>query len=75
MKEWMDATLKRLSQKSETAKTIRYALTRWEALSRFCNDGRIEIDNNAAERALRCVALGRKTISSPAAMRAENAPR
>jgi transposase len=60
MKEWMDATLKRLSQKSETAKAIRYALTRWAALSRYCDDGRIEIDNNAAERALRCVALGRK---------------
>jgi transposase len=60
MKAWMDATLKRLSQKSETAKAIRYALTRWESLSRYCDDGRIEIDNNAAERALRCVALGRK---------------
>ena len=60
MKEWMDETLKRLSQKSETAKAIRYALTRWGALSRYCDDGRIEIDNNAAERALRCVALGRK---------------
>lgn len=60
MKEWMSETLKRLSQKSETAKAIRYALTRWEALSRYCDDGRIEIDNNAAERALRCVALGRK---------------
>ena len=60
MKKWMDETLKRLSQKSETAKAIRYALTRWEALSRYCDDGRIEIDNNAAERALRCVALGRK---------------
>ena len=60
IKEWMNETLKRLSQKSETAKAIRYALTRWGALSRYCDDGRIEIDNNAAERALRCVALGRK---------------
>jgi transposase len=60
MKEWMSDTLKRLSQKSETAKAIRYALTRWAALNRYCDDGRIEIDNNAAERALRCVALGRK---------------
>ncbi|MGH7716880.1 MAG: IS66 family transposase [Vulcanimicrobiaceae bacterium] len=60
MKPWLEQTLKTLSQKSATAKAIRYALVRWEALQRFCDDGRIEIDNNAAERALRCVALGRK---------------
>jgi hypothetical protein len=60
MKTWFTQTLERISQKSETAKAIRYALTRWEALGRYCDDGRIEIDNNAAERALRCVALGRK---------------
>jgi transposase len=60
MKNWFTRTLERISQKSETAKAIRYALTRWEALNRYCDDGRIEIDNNAAERALRCVALGRK---------------
>ena len=39
---------------------ILYALNRWQALTRYCDDGRIEIDNNAAERALRAVALGRK---------------
>jgi transposase len=60
MKAWLDQTLGTLSQKSETAKAIRYALSRWQALGRFCDDGRIAIDNNAAERALRCVALGRK---------------
>jgi transposase len=60
MKPWMQQTLATLSQKSATAKAISYALVRWEALGRFCDDGRIEIDNNAAERALRCVALGRK---------------
>jgi len=49
-----------LSQKSAAAKAILYALRRWDALLRYCDDGRIEIDNNAAERALRCVALGRK---------------
>lgn len=38
----------------------RYALSRWEALVRYGDDGRIEIDNNAAERTLRAVALGRK---------------
>lgn len=60
MKAWLEQTLPTLSQKSATAKAIRYALGRWEALGRYCDDGRIEIDNNAAERALRCVALGRK---------------
>jgi len=60
MKIWMDDTHKQLSQKTEVAKAIRYATTRWKAFERFCDDGRIEIDNNAAERALRCVALGRK---------------
>lgn len=39
------------------AKAIGYALTRWRALTRYCADGRIEIDNNAAERALRAVAI------------------
>ena len=39
---------------------MRYALGRWEALLRYCDDGHLEIDNNAAERALRAVALGRK---------------
>lgn len=57
---WLQQTLATLSQKSAMAKAIRYALTRWVALGRYCDDGRIEIDNNAAERALRCVALGRK---------------
>jgi len=59
---WLGQTLKTLSQKSATAKAIAYALTRWDALQRYCDDGRIEIDNNAAERALRCVALGRKNF-------------
>lgn len=62
MHGWLKATLATLSQKSATAKAIRYALTRWDALIRYCDDGRIEIDNNAAERALRCVALGRKNF-------------
>ena len=60
MKPWLEQTLATLSQKSATAKAIRYVLGRWVSLTRFCDDGRIEIDNNAAERALRCVAIGRK---------------
>lgn len=57
---WSHATLTTLSQKSELAQAIRYALSRWAALIRYRDDGRLEIDNNAAERALRAVALGRK---------------
>jgi transposase len=60
LKTWLTATLKKVPKKSEVAGAIRYALSRWEALVRYCDDGRIEIDNNAAERALRAVALGRK---------------
>jgi len=58
--EWFKTTLTRISRKSEVAAAIGYALARWPALVRYCDDGRIEIDNNAAERALRAVALGRK---------------
>jgi transposase len=50
----------RCRRRVELAKAIRYALSNWVALSRYCEDGRLEIDNNAAERALRAVALGRK---------------
>jgi transposase len=60
LRQWFEATLSKLSRKSETTAAIRYALTRWEALTRFVDDGRIEMDNNAAERSLRGVALGRK---------------
>jgi transposase len=57
---WLHATLQKTSKKSELAGAIRYALSRWRALTRYRDDGRLEIDNNAAERALRAVALGRK---------------
>jgi len=60
LKGWLEQQLARVSKKSELAVAIRYALTRWVALTRYRDDGRIEIDNNAAERALRAVALGRK---------------
>lgn len=49
---WLRATLTQVSNKSGIAGAIRYALARWDALCRYGNDGRIEIDNNAAERAL-----------------------
>ncbi len=60
LKAWLEEQLARVSKKSELAVAIRYALSRWVALTRYRDDGRIEIDNNAAERALRAVALGRK---------------
>jgi transposase len=60
--KWMEKTLRSLSPKSETAGAIRYALSRWRALTRYADDGRLEIDNSAAERALRAVALGRKNF-------------
>jgi transposase len=60
MKQWMEDTLGKLSRKSDTTKAIGYALGRWDALMRFCDDGHLEIDNNAAERSLRAVVLGRK---------------
>ena len=60
LREWLRYTVGRVSKKSELATAIGYVLTRWTALTRYCADGRIEIDNNAAERALRVVALGRK---------------
>jgi transposase len=60
MHDWLEASLAKLSKKSDTSAAIRYALALWGALVRFCDDGRIEIDNNIAERALRTVAIGRK---------------
>jgi transposase len=58
--KWLIAKVKQLSKKSDLAGAIHYALARWKALTRYRDDGRVEIDNNAAERALRAVALGRK---------------
>lgn len=49
-----------LSAKSPLAQAMHYSLTRWAALTRYVEDGRIEIDNNAAERAIRALVLGRR---------------
>lgn len=57
---WLKASLPKLSKKSEVTLAIHYTLGRWSQLLRYSNDGRLEIDNNAAERALRAIALGRK---------------
>jgi transposase len=60
LRNWMQSALSSLSTKSETAGAIRYTLSHWRALTRYVDDGLLEIDNSAAERALRAVAIGRK---------------
>ncbi|AOK37802.1 IS66 family transposase [Burkholderia cenocepacia] len=57
---WLSATLATLSRKSDTSQAILYALNRWGALTRYCDDGQLEIDNLPVERALRGVAIGRR---------------
>jgi hypothetical protein len=58
----METTLGKLSRKFDTPAAIRYALSRWRALTRYADNGYLEIDNNAAERSLRVLALGRKNF-------------
>jgi transposase len=60
MKPWLAMELDRVPLAGPLAETIRYALARWPALTRFLDDGRIELDNNPVERAIRPIALGRK---------------
>lgn len=57
---WLREKLALVSQKSKLAEAIRYALSRWTGLTRFIDDGRVELDNNAVERAIRPIALNRK---------------
>ncbi len=57
---WLEAQLPRVAGRSTLAEAIRYALSRWQGLTRFLHDGRIELDTNPVERAIRPVALGRK---------------
>ena len=60
LQAWLEATLSMVSAKSELAGAIKYALVRWTALTRYRDDGRIEIDNNSAERSIRPLVLGRR---------------
>lgn len=60
LRQWLNTTLSQVSAKSPMALAIGYSLSNWMALTRFVDDGRIEAHNNAAERALRGVAIGRK---------------
>ena len=60
LETWLQGLPSKLSRTSDVSRAVNYTLGRWPALLRYANDGRLEIDNNAAERALRAVALGRK---------------
>ncbi|AZG76614.1 IS66 family transposase [Methylocystis rosea] len=60
LKPWLREKLALISQKTKLAEAIRYALSRWDGLTRFIDDGRIEIDSNIVERAIRPIALNRK---------------
>lgn len=60
LQSWLEATLPSLPPRGKLAEAMRYALTRWDGLTRFLDDGRIELDTNPVERAIRPVALGRK---------------
>jgi transposase len=62
MKKWLMEQLGEMSGKSKLAEAIRYMLTHWVGLTIFLNDGRVEIDSNTVERALRPVPLGRKNF-------------
>ncbi len=60
LEPWLRAKLGLISQKTKLAEAIRYALSRWEGLARFLDDGRVEIDSNIVERTIRPIALNRK---------------
>lgn len=62
LKETLEDTLALVSKKSKLAQAIRYALGHWRGLTRFLDDGRIEVDNNTVERSIRPVALGRRNF-------------
>jgi len=61
LETWMRNERAKLSRHSEVAKAMNYMLNRWDTFTRFLDDGRICLTNNAAERALRGIALGRKS--------------
>ena len=75
LKTWLEKTLAQVTGGSSVANAIRYALDRWDGLLRFLDDGRIEINSNTVERAMRPIALNRKTRYSPAATKARKTGR
>jgi len=60
LEPWLRTKLGLISQKTKLAEAIRYTLSRWQGLTRFLDDGRIEIDSNVVERSIRPIALNRK---------------
>jgi transposase len=60
LRVWFEAQLAKLPARGPLAEAIRYALNHWDGLQRFLEDGRIELDNNSVERAMRPVCLSRK---------------
>jgi len=60
LQAWLREQRGRVSKNSETGKAIDYSLKRWDALTRFLDDGRLCMSNNAAERELRAIAVGRR---------------
>ena len=62
LRDWLTAQRRRLSAKNALAKAIQYALSRWDALTRYAGDGRLAIDNNVAKRASRGIAITRKNF-------------
>jgi transposase len=60
LEPWLREKLALISQKTKLAEAIRYATSRWEGLTRFIDDGRVEIDSNVVERSIRPIALNRK---------------
>jgi transposase len=61
-KVWAEGERRRLSTKTKLGKALQYSLSRWDALTRYATDGRLDIDNNAAERAIRGIAMTRKNF-------------
>jgi len=64
LKTWLEAQLKKLPEKSDLTKAIHYGLSRWDAFTLLLEDPAVAIDNNAAERAIRSLVIGRKKIGS-----------
>jgi transposase len=60
LRSWLEQQLARVSRKAKIADAIRYGLNHWDGLTRFLNDGRIELDTNIVERSIRPVVLNRK---------------
>ena len=60
IKAWLDENIKLVLPRSPMAQAIQYTLNQWEALCRYCEHGWLDIDNNAAERAVKRIAIGRK---------------